>query len=117
MKLNRSRKLKNIIVLIVLLSIVATPFIYVQVNKWIYADRVKTYLIEQKHYTKDELASVTGRWTIKLPPFMAEVVFADEPNITYMYFAHAEVMQYKYYPTGGRVGDPIGNKPLQHLEK
>ena len=47
------------------------PFVYVQVNKMIYAKKVNAYLLEEEHYTQDEIQSVQGIWGVKLPPFMS----------------------------------------------
>ncbi len=84
------------IILTALLSLIiiagaASPFVAVQYQKRVFAERVHTYLIQQKHYTAAELSSVKGIWGIMLPAFYVEVVFKDEPERVYTYFAHNEV--------------------------
>ncbi|KOY16863.1 DUF3139 domain-containing protein [Paenibacillus xylanivorans] len=81
-------------VLTIMVILVLTPFVYVQVNKLIYAHRVTEYLIEEKKYTQEEIESVEGIWNVKLPPFSALVKFKDEPDVEYIYFAHNEVLQF-----------------------
>ncbi|WP_340019782.1 DUF3139 domain-containing protein [Paenibacillus sp. FSL H3-0457] len=90
------RKIISLTVLITLAILVVTPFAYVKVNKMIYAHRVTEYLIEQKNYSSEEIASVEGVWSIKLPPFLAIVKFKDEPDVEYIYFAHNDVIQFSH---------------------
>ncbi|MFC3749959.1 DUF3139 domain-containing protein [Paenibacillus sp. GCM10012306] len=75
---------------------VVTLVAYVQVNKIVYANRVTNYLIEEKKYSREEIASVKGVWGIKLPPFYSVVIFKDEPDVEYVYFAHNEVLQFSH---------------------
>lgn len=81
--------------MIILAILVVTPFVYVKVNKMIYAHRVTEYLIEKK-YSPEEIESVEGVWSIKLPPFLAIVKFKDEPDVEYIYFAHNDVIQFSH---------------------
>ncbi|WP_411348366.1 DUF3139 domain-containing protein [Paenibacillus sp. WLX2291] len=115
-KMSPQSKRRLIIAAIIIALLVGTPYGYVQYNKWSYAQRVTDYLIQQEHYTQQELQSVEGFWGIMLPAFYVDVVFADEPNITYTYFAHAGVKQMQHRPTNGEIRDPIGTTPLKHLE-
>jgi len=110
-------KIKNRIAIIVIVLIVLLPILYIQVNKLVYAQRVKEYLIEQKHYSEAEIASVKGVWGKKLPSFYVKVIFADEPYATYIYYAHRPVMQADVWPTGAENPRPAASPPLQHLEK
>ncbi|WP_145320022.1 DUF3139 domain-containing protein [Paenibacillus xylanexedens] len=91
--MGKRKKIISLIILITLAILVATPFVYVKVNKMIYAHRVTEYLIEEKKYTPAEIESVQGVWSIKLPPFLAIVKFKDEPDVEYIYFAHNDVLQ------------------------
>lgn len=102
------------IVLVVVLLLVLTPFVYVEYNKHDYAERVKTYLVEEAHYKPEQIKSVTGVWSKKLPSFLAEVVFADEPEVTYIYFAHNDVMQYGYVLTDEGKKRGWEEKDLKH---
>ncbi|MHA7580700.1 DUF3139 domain-containing protein [Paenibacillus vandeheii] len=87
-------------ILTIMVILVLTPFVYVQVNKLIYAHRVTEYLIEEKKYAQEDIESVEGIWNVKLPPFSALVKFKDEPDVEYIYFAHNEVLQF-----GHRISD------------
>ncbi|MNI53145.1 hypothetical protein D3C73_1079630 [compost metagenome] len=93
-----SKTKKNIIIIVwvISLGVIVTPFIYVQINKIIYAQRVTNYLIEKKGYRAEEIKLVKGVWGIKLPPFYSVVVFKDEPSVEYVYFAHNDVEQFGY---------------------
>ncbi|WP_339199933.1 DUF3139 domain-containing protein [Paenibacillus sp. FSL P4-0176] len=82
-------------ILITLAILVVTPFVYVKVNKMIYAHQVTEYLIEKK-YSPEEIESVEGVWSIKLPQFLAIVKFKDEPDVEYIYFAHNDVIQFSH---------------------
>ncbi|MDN4604119.1 DUF3139 domain-containing protein [Paenibacillus sp. F6_3S_P_1C] len=92
--MTKKKKYIQLAFLIIMIMLVLTPFVYVQVNKKIYAHRVTEYLIEEKKYTQEEIESVEGIWGIKLPPFFALVNFKDEPDVEYIYFAHNEVLQF-----------------------
>ncbi len=76
---------------LIIIAGAASPFVAVQYQKHVFAERVHTYLIQQKHYTADELSSVKGIWGMMLPAFYVEVIFKDEPERVYTYFAHGEV--------------------------
>ncbi len=84
------------IMIIVLFVLIVSPFLYVQINKIVYDQRVMNYLTDVKRYKNDEIKSVKGVWGIKVPPFYAVVVFADEPLVEYIYFAHNNVKQFSY---------------------
>ncbi|CAM4243751.1 DUF3139 domain-containing protein [Paenibacillus typhae] len=101
-------------VLIVLLLL--TPVVYVQVNKILYAKRVSAYLKETKGYTKQEIASVKGIWSIKAPPFLVEVEFRDEPGVEYIYFAHAGVLQFSYSITPEGRENGFREARLKHVD-
>lgn len=91
--MNKKKRYIFITVAVLLVMLIVSPFLYVQANKFIYAHRVTEYLIEKKGYAKDEIASVQGVWSVKLPPFLVIVKFKDEPDVEYIYFAHAGVLQ------------------------
>ncbi|MGN7411686.1 DUF3139 domain-containing protein [Paenibacillus sp. SAF-068] len=94
--MSKRKKVISLTILITLAILVATPFVYVKMNKVIYAHRVTEYLIEQKNYSSEEIESVEGVWSIKLPPFLAIVKFKDEPDVEYIYFAHNDVIQFSH---------------------
>lgn len=89
------RKRKKWLLLLLLIG-VALPFIYVEANKKIYASRVHDYLIEEKKYRKEDIKAVEGVWGKKLPSFYATVIFKNELNIQYTYFAHNGIHQAGY---------------------
>lgn len=92
---NRMKKFK-ITLLILLVLVVLSPIVYVQVNEMLYAKRVNAYLLEEEHYRQEEIQSVQGIWGVKLPPFYTVVIFKDEPEVEYIYFAHNHIMQFEY---------------------
>lgn len=103
------------VVWIIVIILVLLPFGYVQYNKMAYAQRVSDYLLEQKHHKQSEILSVTGVWNGKLPPFSADVVFADEPEVVYIYFAHNDVIQFGYRLTEEGKKKGIEKKDLRHF--
>lgn len=105
------------IALFVVLILILIPFVYVQGNKMAYAEKVRSYLLQEKGYKEEELASVQGVWGIKLPPFYTLVVFKDEPHVEYVYFSHNDVIQFdrRISPEGIRMG--ITPENLKHAEK
>ncbi|MGC5327653.1 DUF3139 domain-containing protein [Brevibacillus sp. SYSU BS000544] len=100
----RFKKVMKISIWTILIGLFITPFLYVQINKMLYENRVTDYLVEVKGYKTEEIKSVEGVWGIKLPPFYTNVVFEDEPFVEYIYFAHNDVLQFEY-----RISD-VGKK-------
>lgn len=106
-----------ILVVLILVAVILTPFIYVQANKMIYANRVSRHLVETEKIPSDQIQSVTGVWSKKLPAFCAVVVFKDEPEVEYIYFAHNEVMQFGYNLTEEGKQKGIEKSELKHYNK
>ncbi|NGQ94222.1 DUF3139 domain-containing protein [Brevibacillus sp. SYP-B805] len=100
---------------VILIAIAFSPFLYVQVNKMIYVNRVTTYLLEEEGYKKEDIKSIEGVWNIKLPPFYVVVVFKDEPYVQYIYFAHNEVMQFEHKITEEGKQKGITEENLKHV--
>jgi len=107
------KKLK-IILGILLLLLLLSPFVYVKSNKLIYANRVEAYLIDEQKYREDEIKSIEGVWGIMLPSFYATVVFKNEPEVKYIYFAHNEVLQFDYMITEAGKEKGIAKSKLKH---
>jgi hypothetical protein len=72
--------------------------------------------VEEKHYRKDEIQSVSGVWGKKLPPFYAVTVFKDEPQVEYVYFAHDDIIQFEYRVAGAVTGVELQQKDVKHYE-
>ncbi|GED70144.1 hypothetical protein BRE01_38460 [Brevibacillus reuszeri] len=108
------RGAKRYIWLVVLLALVLTPFVYVQANKMIYADRVMEHLLKKEKILPEQIQSVTGEWSKKLPAFCAIVVFTDEPEVEYVYFAHNEVIQFGYRLTEEGKQQGLQEQNLKH---
>lgn len=89
--------------------------LYVQVNKRLYAARVMDYLTEEMHYSKKEIASIQGIWSVKLPPFLVVVKFSDEPGVEYIYFAHSGVLQFSHTITQEGLDQGISEADLKHV--
>ena len=83
-------------VAIIVLVIILSRFIYIEVNKNNYENKVTNYLVKEMGYDKSEIASVEGVYGFKLPEFYTIVIFENEPYVEYTYFAHDEVLQFDY---------------------
>lgn len=103
---NMRKHIRSIIVSIIAAALLLGPVIYVQANKWIYANRVTQYLVKKKNYSKAEIQSVKGVWGVKLPAFYVVVTFEEEPDVEYTYYAHDRVLQMGYTLKNG--GIPAG---------
>lgn len=110
------KKVGCIIMSVIAASFVLTPVIYIQANKRIYANRLSRYLVEEKHYRKDEIQSVKGVWGKILPPFYAVAVFKDEPQVEYVYFAHDDIIQFGFRPLGANGGAELKPEDVKHYE-
>ena len=84
------------IVAILVLGLILARFIYIEVNKNIYKNRVTDYLLQEVGYDESEIASVEGVYGFKMPEFYGVVIFTNEPYVEYLYFAHGKVSQYEY---------------------
>lgn len=112
--MSAARKTVYITLAVLVVLAVLCPVIYVQAGKRLYAHKVAAYLTHELHYSKQELASVQGKWTVKTPPFQVVVKFSDEPEVEYTYFAHNHVLQFSHSitPKGRRQG--ITDSQLKH---
>ena len=108
-------KLKKIMI-IFLIGLIITPFVYVQINKIIYTKRVNTYLVGEQDYKKTEIESVKGKWGFKLPPFYTVVVFKDEPFVEYIYFAHNRILQGDYITTEEGKRKQVTGSDIKYLK-
>ncbi|MGG4341233.1 DUF3139 domain-containing protein [Paenibacillus lautus] len=104
----------RIALLVLFVLVLLSPFVYVQANKMIYAKKVNAYLLEEERYSKDEIQSVKGVWGVKLPAFYVVVVFNDEPDVEYIYFAHDTIMQFEYRLTPEGKARGITRSKLRH---
>ena len=92
-----SRRLRVILfIVIVVLALIFARFIYIEVTKSIYKNKVSDYLITEMGYDEDEIAKVEGVYGFKMPEFYVVVVFKNEPYVEYLYVAHGSVSQYEY---------------------
>jgi len=96
-RMRRTKKLIKITFLVILIGLVIVPLVSIQANKYIYKNRVTTYLIEEKGFEKKDIESIEGKWGLKLPAYYAVVTFKNEPYVEYTYFAHDnDVFQFNY---------------------
>lgn len=89
---------KYLIIVLVILLIV--PFCMVQIKKQVYENRIQDYLIEEKSYMKEDIQSIECKWHFAgLPSYWINVIFSDEPNVVYTYFAHDKenLLQFEYH--------------------
>lgn len=105
---------KRWIVIIILLIIILLPISYVQLNKILFKHRVLDYLTTEQHYDQADIQVIEGVWGKKMPAFYVKVIFSDEPNIIYNYFAHGEVRQFEYEV---RDGQQLAPEQLVHFEE
>ncbi len=111
------RRLLTTLLAILIVVGAASPFVAVQYQKQVFAERVHTYLIQQKHYKPEQIASIQGIWGIMLPSFYVEVIFKDEPNRVYTYFAHAEIMQQSHRLLHATDPDQSNDGGAKHAEE
>ncbi|MBU9710603.1 DUF3139 domain-containing protein [Evansella tamaricis] len=81
---------------VIILSLILAVFLYIPVNKLIYENRVSSYLMNEMEYDNEDIRSIDAVWNFKLPRFYVIVVFEDEPEVEYTYFAHNHVIQIEY---------------------
>lgn len=104
------------LLIITLVIIILTPLCTIEIQKYLYEKRVTAYLTDNKFYQKDEIQSVKAKWHFAgLPSYWVNVVFSNEPNIVYIYYAHNTdaVGQYEYYAIDG---SDVSTERLKYLE-
>ncbi|WP_233143882.1 DUF3139 domain-containing protein [Lottiidibacillus patelloidae] len=114
--MNRNKKIFIIVIWILIIGLILTPFIYVEGNKFIYKNKVMNYLVEEKGYKEKEIQLVEGVWGVKLPPFFTRVIFENEPYVEYIYFAHDDIIQFEYSLTEEGIQKGITEKDLKNYE-
>ncbi|WP_432355718.1 DUF3139 domain-containing protein [Sporosarcina sp. A2] len=88
------------LLIIGLLLLLLVPFYIIQNNKRLYERKIETFLTEEMSYKSEDIQSIEGEWHLAgLPNYWVNVIFSDEPDIVYIYFAHdTETMgQYEYH--------------------
>jgi len=91
---------------VALLLIVLVPYVTLQLKKHLYEHKIREYLIEEIHYTEDEIQSIDCEWYLGgLPNYSVHVIFNDEPNVVYIYFVHRKdrLGQFEHYTIDGTV--------------
>lgn len=107
--MSRAKRVMIISLFVILIVLVLTPIIAIQANKYIYKNRVSTYLIEEKGFVNEDIESIVGKWG-KLPTFYVIVTFKNEPNVKYTYFAHGnDVIQFSHEISKGITEENLKN--------
>jgi ABC-type cobalt transport system substrate-binding protein len=101
-------KKKVTISILLVISIILIPFIYIEIKKNSYRQQIQTYLAEEKGYELDEIQLIQGKYhPFGLPKYWVTVVFKNEPNIEYAYFTNHAKGQFEYYNTYENTVPPI----------
>lgn len=113
--MRRKKRIIKIILLVILIGLVIVPLVSIQANKYIYKNRVTTYLIEEMGFEKEDIESIEGKWGFKLPEYFAVVTFKNEPYVEYTYFAHdKDVFQFNYKITDEAQKEGIKEEDLKN---
>ena len=107
--------MKKLLIVAVIIAILV-PFCTIEFKKQLYEKRVENYLTENKLYQKEEIKSIQAKWHLGgLPSYWVNVIYMDEPNIVYIYFAHNkdEIGQFEYYTIDGT---NFSAEQLKHFE-
>ncbi|WP_053589095.1 DUF3139 domain-containing protein [Bacillus sp. FJAT-22090] len=105
---------KFLIIGLVILFLV--PIYIVQTKKRSYENKIEHFLTEEMSYVKEDIQSIEGKWHLAgLPSYWVNVIFSDEPNIVYIYFAHDNVRigQYDYNSIDSTI---LSTDKLKHYE-
>lgn len=91
------------IILAILILIIFASVAFIQLKKHQASDNVMQYLTEEKGYEKSEIITFASKWNFfGIPKYHVEVIFRNEPNIVYLYFAHDVKGQFEYYVIDGK---------------
>ncbi|ALC85143.1 hypothetical protein AM499_04425 [Bacillus sp. FJAT-22090] len=113
-----SKKVTRILIIFIVLICVVFfgAFLKIENTKTEYEKRVTSYLVDEKGYDKKDIKSVDGIYGVKLPPYYVVVIFEDEPYVRYIYFAHAEVIQFDYILTNKAIEMNINKSKLKNYD-
>ncbi|WP_318614378.1 DUF3139 domain-containing protein [Sporosarcina sp. YIM B06819] len=99
-----------------LVILLLAPFYIVQTKKRLYENKIEHFLTEVMLYGKEDIQSIEGKWHFAgLPKYWVNVVFSDEPNVVYVYFAHdkEQIGQFEYYSIDSTI---LSTDKLKHYE-
>ncbi|MGE7673249.1 DUF3139 domain-containing protein [Lysinibacillus sp. NPDC094403] len=102
--------------IVALIIMLLAPFCTVQIKKQLYVKRIENYLIEDMSYPKEAILSIECKWHFAgLPSYWVNVIFSDEPNVVYVYFAHDKdnLGQFEHHTIDGKTLSP---EQLNHFK-
>lgn len=101
----------------IVLSLVLTRFVYANYTEYIYAERVRHYLLEEMKYDMKEIKEIKGIYGGKLPSCIVTVTFRDEPYLEYIYYAHNGIFQASFRMIDQDFEKQITRKKLKHYDR
>ncbi|MFJ7936568.1 DUF3139 domain-containing protein [Sporosarcina sp. NPDC096371] len=110
----RADSMKKILIIGLVILILA-PFCGVQIKKRVYENRVEHFLTEEMSYGKEDIQSIEAKWHFAgLPKCWVNVIFSDEPQVVYTYFAHDKehIGQFEYHSIDATI---LSKDKLKHF--
>jgi len=107
--------MKKFLIVGIIIMLLA-PFCTVHMKKRLYEKRIENYLIEDMSYRKEAIQSIECNWHFAgLPSYWVNVIFSDETNVVYIYFAHDKdhLGQIEHYTIDGTTLSP---EQLKHFK-
>lgn len=95
--------MKNLLLAGVVILLLA-PFCTVHLKKQMYERRIEHFLMEEMAYKPEEIQSIEASWHFAgLPAYAVTVIFSDEPQVNYLFFAHDknQLGQFEFYTEDG----------------
>ncbi|MED0671160.1 DUF3139 domain-containing protein [Aneurinibacillus aneurinilyticus] len=77
-------KKREIIIFLLVIALISTPFIYIKTTLTSLENKVHNYLVMEKGIEDSNISSIKGL-VGKAPLFAVEVVFTDESDVRYFY--------------------------------
>lgn len=77
-------KKREIIIFLLVIALISTPFIYIKTTLISLENKVHNYLVMEKGIENSNISSIKGIFS-KVPLFSVEVVFTDESDVRYYY--------------------------------
>jgi len=89
-------------------------FVFTETQEWFLENRVKSYLIEERGYDREDIKQITTK--SKKHVTEAIVVFVSEPEVQYRYhFMSGDIRQMGYGLVQG-FSKQLDHQNLEHLE-
>ncbi|MCP3776637.1 DUF3139 domain-containing protein [Paenibacillus sp. MZ04-78.2] len=89
-------------ILLILILIIGGIYGYIQIKLNDLEKKMLLYLVETKHYKESDILNIKGKFG-KMPTYVINVVFKNEPEVTYNYTLRDDQQWIQLGPSDGDI--------------